>query len=72
MQNASVLVAVKSADKVIDAQVFNDPVTGGTQNTFTKQLDIAIKPEYTVECFALSSVQELFPIDMKKQLILKR
>ena len=72
VQNASVLVAVKSADKVIDAQVFNDPVTGGTQNTFTKQLDIAIKPEYTVECFALSSVQELFPIDMKKQLILKR
>ncbi len=72
VQSADILVAVKAADKMVDTQVFSDPIVSGQENTFTKQLNIAVKPEYTVECFALSSVQNLLPIDRKKQLILKR
>lgn len=72
VQNADVLIAVKSGDRVIAADVFSDSITSGQQNTFTKQLNIAVKPEYTVECFALSSIRDLTPIDRKEQLILKR
>lgn len=72
VQNADVLVAVKSGGKVVAADVFSDSITSGEENTFTKQLDIAVKPEYTVECFALSSIRNLAPIDRKEQLFLKR
>lgn len=69
---AAVIVAVKSANELIGAAVFSDPVTSNQINTFTKQLSVAIEPEYTVECFAFSSTESLIPIDGKKRLFLER